>query len=329
MESYSWTQDYQRTWETITKKTEEEEKEVEPTEPHFRPLLRRLVLILDYSKSATKKDFKPNRHKLMSQTAEEFYSNFYSHNPLSNLKMIIAKSGKAFHIPDVSQLQLSADGEFSLQNSLEMALYLLESTGEHWSSEILIIQSSLNTCDPGNIWETIEKAQKRLAKITVISLCPEVFAMKEATLRTGGKFILIDKAEKLKEEWENIAYTGNPASYESLVPMAFPYWIATPTPCACHLKINQGYICPICKCKVCTLPIQCPVCNFILVSTPHLNKAALSLTPLPPFNPVLTLKCTSCEKSSVSQCPKCSTIYCSDCEEFVRTSLGKCLGCSF
>lgn len=131
METYSWTQDYQRTWEFISKTSVEEQKEDTQSEPHLRPLLRKLVLILDYSKSAIKKDFKPNRHKLISQLADEFYTNFYANNPLSNLKIIIAKSGRAYNISDKSHLQLSADGEFSLQNSVELALHLLESTGEY------------------------------------------------------------------------------------------------------------------------------------------------------------------------------------------------------
>lgn len=163
----------------------------------------------------------------------------------------------------------------------------------------------------------------------MISLSPEVFVFKEATIRTGGKFISIDKSEKLREEWEKFAFTGNPATYVSLVPMAFPDLSIAPTPCACHLKINQGYICPVCRTKVCSLPYQCPICSFILVSTPHLNKAALSLSPLSPFNSVENMKCTSCDKPSASQCPRCCTVYCGDCEEFIKTSLGKCLGCSF
>lgn len=54
-------------------------------------------------------------------------------------------------------LQKSATGgEPSLQNSLELALKSLRLLPSHASKEILIIMSSLTTCDPGDIGETIQ-----------------------------------------------------------------------------------------------------------------------------------------------------------------------------
>ena len=98
---------------------------------HLRPVLRKLVLILDYSKSATKKDFKPSRYKLISQIAEGFEDTFYSYNPLSKLEIIVAKNGKAYSATSKSQLLHAPEGEFSMQNTLDLALRILENTGPH------------------------------------------------------------------------------------------------------------------------------------------------------------------------------------------------------
>lgn len=47
-------------------------------------------------------------------------------------------------------------GEPSLQNSLELALSSLKNFPSHASREVLLIMSSLTTCDPGDINETIK-----------------------------------------------------------------------------------------------------------------------------------------------------------------------------
>ena len=130
MGDYSWLSEYQRTWED-TKNTEEIVEVTQEPSLHLRPLLRKLILILDYSKFAAKKDFKPSRHKLISKIAENFEELFYSYNPLSNLQIIVSKDGKAYCATSKNLLAFPPEGEFSIQNSIDLSLKILENTGPH------------------------------------------------------------------------------------------------------------------------------------------------------------------------------------------------------
>jgi transcription initiation factor TFIIH subunit 2 len=327
MGEYSWLSEYQRTWEEV-KLAQDPIKEENHETLHLRPLLRKFVLVLDYSKSASKKDFKPSRHKLISQLTETFNETFYSYNPLSKLQIIVARDGKAACATSKSQLSISPEGDFSLQNSLDLSLKTLEDTGPHWSSEILIILNSLTTCDPEDVWESLYLLQSNYIRLHVISTCAEFFTLKEYTRQTGGKWIIAEDESRLKEHWETFAKNGYPASSAALIPMAFSWASPVRSPCGCHLEMNEGYICPVCGCKVCTLPIKCPVCKYILVSVPHLTKASLSMSPLPPFAPGSGV-CTGCDRNAEYQCTKCNNPYCNTCQDFLRASLGKCIGCSF
>ena len=317
MTEYSWLSDYQRTWEE-TKMSEDLPQQSHESVLHLRPLLRKLILILDYSKSASKKDFKPSRHKLISQIADNFEDLFYSYNPLSTLQTIVSKEGKAYWATSKSQLLLPPEGEFSVQNSLDLSLKILEETGPHWSVEILIVLNSLSTCDPGDLWENLQMLHEKYIRVHVISTCAEFYPLKEITKQTGGKW---------REHWELFAKTGFPASSAALIPMAFSWASNMKSPCACHLELNDGFICPVCGCKVCKLPSECPVCKYVLVSAPHLTKASLSMAPLPPFVAGSGV-CIGCDSPSNSKCPTCGTDYCNNCQEFLRGSLGKCIGCS-
>lgn len=326
MGEYSWLSEYQRTWEEV-KTIEEKPQDEYESSLHLRPLLRKLILILDYSKSASKKDLKPSRHKLISQIANSFEDVFYSYNPLSTLQTIIAKDGKAYWVTSKSHLSNPPEGEFSIQNSIDLSLKILENTGPHWSTEILIILNSISTCDPGNIWENLLALQETYTRVHVISTCAEFFTLKELTKQTGGKWIIANSEKKLKEHWEMFAKIGYPASGASLIPMAFSWASSVKSPCACHLEMKEGFICPVCGCKVCKLPSECPVCKYVLVSAPHLTKASLSMAPLPPFIQGEGV-CIGCDTRSTAKCSSCGTDYCKDCEEFLRASLGKCIGCS-
>jgi len=326
-DDYSWIKEFKRSWEHLeTGEIKHQQKPRKERQTQLRPLLRNLVLVLDYSKAALKTDFKPTRHKLISQLAESFKADFYAHNPLSTLKFIVARNGKAYCISDTSELHMSAIGEFSLQNSLELALTLLEEAQLEWSSEIVVIHNSLSSCDPGNVWKSIEDTATKSIKVSVISLCAEVFLMKEATRRTQGKIFVVSDESELEEEWAQVSVSGKPVQFHSLVSMAFPRYSPDQSPCGCHLKVCAGYICPICYCKVCSLPSKCAICGFVLLATPHLAKAALSLSPLPLYPPA-SGTCIGCEDSASYMCPSCQVTYCSECEEFLRNSIGRCFNC--
>ena len=48
-----------------------------------------------------------------------------------------------------------------------------------------------------------------------------------------------------------------------------------------HSTLNRGgYICPRCSSKVCSLPIECPVCSLTLILSTHLARSYHHLFPL-------------------------------------------------
>lgn len=319
--------EYQRTWEDV-KMVQEQSIEKSSKGQYLRPLLRRMVLVLDYSKMCLKKDLKPSRYKLISSLAERFLDLFYSSNPLSKLQVLVCRNGKAYLAETKKEILSQAEGEFSLQNSIEMSIKLMEDSGPHWSNEILIILNSLTTCDYGDLWESLPKLNEEHIRVSVVSTCAQSTAVVNLVSQTGGKSVVIGNEQGLKEAWDEFAKAGFPAHSAALIPMAFSWYDSQRTPCSCHYELKEGYICPICRSKVCSIPSQCPICKHFLVSAPHLTKASLSIKPLPPFEQASGV-CEGCQETGNCCCQTCGTIYCEACQEFLQSSLGKCIGCSF
>uniref|UniRef100_A0A183SIY4 ANK_REP_REGION domain-containing protein n=1 Tax=Schistocephalus solidus TaxID=70667 RepID=A0A183SIY4_SCHSO len=130
------------------------------------------------------------------------------------------------------------------------------------------------------------------------------------------------------------------------------------------LKSSASYACPRCRAVYCELPTECTVCGTTLVAAPHLARAYHHLFPLPTFreetvppdteNPTETI-CSSCavilrpktlvgfvfpspplssralrfvEAFLCSRCPKCSYVFCSDCDIFLHDSVHSCPTCA-
>jgi transcription initiation factor TFIIH subunit 2 len=338
---YTWLSEYQRTWEEV-KETKEDIKEKKKEGQYLRPLLRRLILALDYSKACLKKDLRPSRYKLISKYSEKFWDLFYSCNPLSKLQILLCKNGKAFLSESKEELFTAAEGEFSLQNTLEMSLMLLSDSGPHWSNEVLIILNSLSSCDNGNVWSALEKLVESHVRVNIISTCAVSNLIRSFSHQTGGKTIVVTSENSLKDSWDDFAKSGFPSPSAALIPMSFALVYPIKTPCACHCEMREGFICSVCRAVVCQIPSQCPVCSRFLVSPPHLAKAALSIKPLPPFisfdsrqDMIVDLPFNECEGCDVVlenifvKCQSCNAAYCELCQEFLQASLGKCIGCSF
>ena len=251
---------------------------------------------------------------------------YYTYNPLSTLTLVVSKNSRAY-ISDHSQFSPSPAGEFSFKGALELALNVLEKTEAFWSREILVVHNSLSTCDEGSVWDSIEKARTMNTRISVLSLSALVYVFHEATLATGGQFRIVKHMSLLGNFLEKFAQSGTRSSYSALIPVAFPTANDRQAPCACHLKMVPGYVCPICLSTVCSVPKECPICGYFLISTPHLAKAKLTLMPLQPFAS-MEGTCAGCQGAGELGCPDCQAVYCRDCENFIRKSLGKCLVCS-
>ena len=68
--------------------------------------------------------------------------------------------------------------------------------------EVLIINCSISLCDPGDIFETIEKVKQSGTVCTIVSLSAQIYALKYLTDETKGQYIVTKNKEHLKEVLE-------------------------------------------------------------------------------------------------------------------------------
>ena len=170
--------------------------------------------MLDLSSAALETDLRPSRLGLLSVLLPVFINSFFSTNPLSQLSITLARRGLAERLtelggspqahcdklknalsqplanpsltePHKEQLPVTG-GAFSLQNAVEQALASLAHVPPYGSREVLVLQSSLASCDPvrrparnarrrsrapraqGNIHRTLEEARAARVRISVI-----------------------------------------------------------------------------------------------------------------------------------------------------------------
>jgi transcription initiation factor TFIIH subunit 2 len=55
-----------------------------------------------------------------------------------------------------------------------VALYILRYVPEYGHKELLILYSSLSTCDPGDVFEAIRECKQSKLRVSVICLAAEV-----------------------------------------------------------------------------------------------------------------------------------------------------------
>lgn len=133
--------------------------------PVKRNIFRNVVIILDLSYSMSDADIKPSRLEVAVAQLKSFIKSFFNHNSLSLLSIVASHDRKAFQLTPLSRHvsehlhaldDLSCSGAFSLQSSLNMAINAMRLLSSYYSKEIICMVSSLNTSDPGNIFDTIK-----------------------------------------------------------------------------------------------------------------------------------------------------------------------------
>lgn len=116
-------------------------------------------------------------------------------------------------------------GEPSLQNGLELCLKSLKVLPTHASREILVIMGSLTSCDPRDIFVTIEQLKSEGVRCSVIGLAAEVHVCRELASKTGGTYQVILDDQHFKELlFQQIEPPPAAACLESsLIKMGFPH----------------------------------------------------------------------------------------------------------
>lgn len=90
------------------------------------------------------------------------------------------------HVRSLKEIS-AGQGELSLQNGLELARQSLKMLPSHASREVVVIMSSLSTCDPTDILVTIDNLKKDGIRCSVVSLSAEIHVCRYLTEQTNGK----------------------------------------------------------------------------------------------------------------------------------------------
>ncbi|XP_067885676.1 general transcription factor IIH subunit 2 isoform X2 [Heterodontus francisci] len=358
-----WEGGYERTWEVLKedesgslKATVDDllfkEKRKRVFEQHGQVrlgMMRHLYVILDMSRSMEDQDLKPNR---LTSTLK--------------IGIIITKNKRAEKLTELAgnpkkhkealkkAVGVSCSGEPSLYNSLSLAMETLKHMPGHTSREILVIFSSLTTCDPSNIYDLIKCLKAARIRVSVIGLSAEVRVCTVLTRETGGTYhVILDESHF--RDLLNYHVSPPPANSNSecsLIRMGFPQHTvvslsdqdAKPCFSMAHLDSSSGpvltlggYYCPQCRAKYAELPVECKVCGLTLVSAPHLARSYHHLFPLDAFRETSLEEiegpryCQGCQGElkdlNVYICTVCENIYCVECDIFIHDTLHCCPGC--
>uniref|UniRef100_A0A2K5DST3 VWFA domain-containing protein n=1 Tax=Aotus nancymaae TaxID=37293 RepID=A0A2K5DST3_AOTNA len=291
-------------------------------------MMRHLYVVVDGSRTMEDQDLKPNRLTCTLKLLEYFVEEYFDQNPISQIGIIVTKSKRAEKLTELSgnprkhitslkkAVDMTCHGEPSLYNSLSMAMQTLKHMPGHTSREVLIIFSSLTTCDPSNIYDLIKTLKAAKIRVSVIGLSAEVRVCTVLARETGGTYhVILDESHYKELLTHHVSPPPASSNSEcSLIRMGFPQHTiaslsdqdAKPSFSMAHLDGNTepgltlgGYFCPQCRAKYCELPVECKICGLTLVSAPHL----------------------------VYVCAVCQNVFCVDCDVFVHDSLHCCPGC--
>ena len=124
-----------------------------------------------------------------------------------------------------------------------------------------------------------------------------------------------------------------------------------------------GYVCPQCRTRVSEVPMTCPVCKLMLISSAHLARSYHHLFPVPLFQEIIedseaeanerehrkgdmeksdfdsnkngeskVYICSGCSRTISEgvklRCPRCAHTYCFDCDAYIHDRLFVCPTCS-
>ncbi|PKA59249.1 Phosphoenolpyruvate carboxylase kinase 1 [Apostasia shenzhenica] len=327
-------------------------------------LIRYLYVVIDLSRAASETDYYPSRMVVVAKCVEAFIREFFDQNPLSHIGIVTVKDGVSQCLTELggspdSQIKalmgkLECSGDSSLQNALDLAHGYLTQIPSYGHREVLILYSALNTCDPGDIMETVNMCKKAKIRCSVVGLSAEIYICKYLCEETGGLYTVALDESHLKELLlEHAPPPPAIAEYAvaNLIKMGFPQRGAEGAIaiCSCHkeAKVGGGYTCPRCKARVCDLPMECQICGLTLISSPHLARSYHHLFPVAPFDELshtlpfrlqqkLPQTCFGCRQSLISHgtktsphvcCPKCRQHFCLDCDIYIHESLHNCPGC--
>ncbi|XP_068857489.1 general transcription factor IIH subunit 2 isoform X1 [Aphelocoma coerulescens] len=252
-------------------------------------MMRHLYVVVDGSRTMEDQDLKPNRLTCTLKLLEYFVEEYFDQNPISQIGLIVTKSKRAEKMTELSgnskkhvtalkkAVDMNCSGEPSLYNSLNLAMQTLKHMPGHTSREVLVVLSSLTTCDPANIYDLIKCLKAVKIRVSVIGLSAEVRVCTVLARETGGTYhVILDESHYKELLMHHVSPPPASSSSEcSLIRMGFPQHTiaslsdqdAKPSFSMAQLENNSdpgltlgGYFCPQCRAKYCELPVECKIC---------------------------------------------------------------------
>lgn len=356
-----------------------------------RGIIRFCVLVIDMSENMALNDLKPTRANLAVATAVSFVREFFDQNPISQLSVVTTRddvstkmsplsSDISVHVDALQKiLRLGPKGNSSLQNTMDLTTEILKSVPVYGMREMLCIYGSLSTCDPGDVYASMDKLVSERIRASCVGLSAEIHIINQLTRKSNGTYHTALN-EIHFDELFLMHVAPHPTTVKqtsaSLIRMGFPVLKYTQEPKRfvnnTNISHKVGYSCPRCKSWIQNVPTECTLCGLILVSSPHLARSYHHLFPVPKFinsenanavlkrsalsklytnnnnnnNPSSSIdtnmpdteldvaNCFGCLKSLTTQsgliliCPKCTQVFCIECDVFVHDSLHQCPGCT-
>merc|ERR1712194_208548 len=147
--------------------------------------------------------------------------------------------------------------------------------------EVLLLIASLSTHDPREIRldDVLKRLQENRICVSVISVSPEMFVLKQICGKTGGTYsVALNGAhfQELLESHIKPPLCPSDAVVPELILMGFP--------CQDDQHVEQDkqcFVCPRCNARVREVPGSCPVCDLPLTSGPLLSRSFQHLFPMP------------------------------------------------
>ncbi|SBT80680.1 general transcription factor IIH subunit 2, putative [Plasmodium malariae] len=342
---FTWEQDVERSWNLLVENNgvlqhvSQENLENNSKQKYKKDqiaslrkgIFRHIIILFDMSSSMKERDFKPDRINVVLESLKNSSAKLIQ-SLTSNIDDILSSLLK--------ERSNGLQGSPSLQEGLEIAHDLLIDMPMYGTKEIVIMYSSIRTCDKNNILNILELLVKNNIYVNCISIAPEMHILKYICERTKGIYKICTSKNELLNEINSVAETPlwMFGMEPQLIHICFPVKkkISTQIMCSCHNNLNTDtYICNFCNSYTCKIPSKCKVCGIHLISMHDLSHITNNLQESPLFIEMKNEKsahysCSSCHQKlyeKVSQCTKCKHVFCVECDIFIHEDLNQCPFC--
>eukprot|EP00913_Durusdinium_trenchii_P030745 g28796.t2 len=163
-----------------------------------RGVIRFLYLVVDLAEAALRE----RRWELLVQQSSQFAERFVTENPLSELGLLalrdasceaLAPLGTAFTAAKLNAIAKEAKGRCCAVAALQRALQGLQDVPSYGVREVLILLAS----------DLLPTLRLKNIRVSVVSLSPEIFVLKNLCVETGGRFdVALNKAWASQDSWK-------------------------------------------------------------------------------------------------------------------------------